>query len=155
MRTNTHTHTHARTHTHTHTLTHACTHARTHTHTHTLTHTHTYTKTHTQMFKDVLQPDSQLRKRPIPPSLPAGSKGFVPVLVPGTNTGKLSPLGFSTMKTMKVGGGRDGGGGAVCECVCACVPLAGSCLRDACRLLAVGRRGWSCTKAFQVIILNK
>ncbi len=55
-----------------------------------------------QIFKDVLNPDSQLRKRPIPPSLPVGSKGFVPTLVPGTTTGVHAPQGFSTLKTMKV-----------------------------------------------------
>jgi hypothetical protein len=54
------------------------------------------------MFKDVLHPGSHLCERPIPPSLPAGAKGFVPSLVPGTSTGTNAPLGFSTLKTMKV-----------------------------------------------------
>jgi len=62
------------------------------------------TSTLPKIFKDVHRPDSQLRKRPIPPALPAGSKGFVPALVPGTTTGIHSPPGFSTLKTMKVHG---------------------------------------------------
>lgn len=63
-----------------------------------------------QVFKDVLRPGSQLLKRPIPPCLPPGERGFVPALVPGTTTGVNVPLGFSTMKTMKVGGAQGGGG---------------------------------------------
>lgn len=55
-------------------------------------------------FKDVVRCNSSAKARPAPPPLPAGERGFEPVLVKGTSTGASTIPGFPTLKTLAVYG---------------------------------------------------
>ncbi|GLI61583.1 hypothetical protein VaNZ11_003999 [Volvox africanus] len=53
-------------------------------------------------FRDLKVCHSRCQERPPPPPLPAGGKGFVPALVPGTRVGLETPLGMPTLKSLQV-----------------------------------------------------
>jgi len=55
-------------------------------------------------FNDVVRCNSSAKVRPAPPPLPAGERGFEPILVKGTSTGVSTIPGFPTLKTLAVHG---------------------------------------------------